>query len=79
MLAIFAAVQLEWSAKNGGAVDADVGMAVATLASLRLMVRVGASGDVMDRAGRWRITVGWYTIKELGRSVGVEMDEWLIE
>ena len=71
-------------------------MAMATLASLRLLVRVGGggggkggmgggggafggSGDVMDRGGKWRINVGWEVVRGLGRSIGVEVEEWLIE
>ncbi|KFA73721.1 hypothetical protein S40288_06247 [Stachybotrys chartarum IBT 40288] len=82
MMAIFEAVRTEWV--DGGAVgaaglDGDVGMAIATLASLRLLVRVGAGGDVMDRGGKWRINVGWEVIRSIGRSVGVEVEEWLIE
>ncbi|PHH65410.1 hypothetical protein CDD81_2514 [Ophiocordyceps australis] len=65
MLAIFEAVRLEWTpdacSLAAAGLDADVAAALATLASLRLLVRVGA-GDVMDR-----------------RSIGVELDEWLIE
>lgn len=81
--------------------DADVAMAVATLASLRLLVRAGAAGagataggvgggaagttaaaagpDVLDRAGRWRINVGWDVVRAVGRSVGLELEDWLVE
>ena len=80
MMAIFAAVRSEWvGGAEGGDVDGDVVMAVATLASLRLLVRVGVSGDVMDRAGKWRVNVGWDMVRALGRSMGVEMEDWLIE
>ncbi|PNY28814.1 Uncharacterized protein TCAP_01264 [Tolypocladium capitatum] len=83
MLAVFEAVRGEWapvgsSAVGAAGLDGDVGMAIATLASLRLLVRVGA-GDVMDRAGKWRINVGWEAIRGIGRSIGVEVEEWLIE
>lgn len=83
MLAVFEAVRGEWAPQGSGAVgvaglDGDVGMAIATLASLRLLVRVGA-GDLMDRAGKWRINVGWEVIRGIGRSIGVEIEEWLIE
>ncbi|PHH79342.1 hypothetical protein CDD82_2444 [Ophiocordyceps australis] len=82
MLAIFEAVRLEWTpdgcSLGAAGLDADVAAAVATLASLRLLVRVGA-GDVMDRAGKWRINAGWETVRGIGRSIGVEVDEWLIE
>ncbi|KAK3371418.1 origin recognition complex subunit 5 C-terminus-domain-containing protein [Lasiosphaeria ovina] len=89
MLAIFAAVRGEWdgryvSREGGGLVDGmdtDIGMAMATLASLRLLVRVGggAGGDAMDRGGKWRVNVGWEMVRALGRSMGVEVEEWLIE
>jgi origin recognition complex subunit 5 len=65
---------------GAGDMDADVAMAVATLASLRLLVRVGgANADVLDRAGKWRINIGWDMVRALGRSMGVEMEDWLIE
>lgn len=85
MLAIFAAVRREWDDKSrdedGVGMDGDVGMAIATLASLRLLVRVGGTGgaDVMDRGGKWRVNVGWEVVRGLGRSIGVEVEEWLIE
>lgn len=92
MLAIFAAVRREWDGGDDHAedkwevataagMDGDVGMAVATLASLRLLVRVGGAGgaDVMDRGGKWRVNVGWEVVRGLGRSIGVEVEEWLIE
>ncbi|KAK4239249.1 origin recognition complex subunit 5 C-terminus-domain-containing protein [Achaetomium macrosporum] len=59
--------------------DADIGMAIATLASLRLLVRVGGAGDPMDCGGKWRVNVGWEVIRGLGRAVGVEVEEWLID
>ncbi|KAK0385585.1 hypothetical protein NLU13_6763 [Sarocladium strictum] len=102
MMAVFAAVRGEWLddrralTANTAGLDGDVGMAMATLASLRLLVRVGGggggkggmgagggafggSGDVMDRGGKWRINVGWEVVRGLGRSIGVEVEEWLIE
>ena len=92
MMAIFAAVRKEWEADAGqgggegrGAAalveDTDVGMAIATLASLRLLVRVGgaAGGDPMDRGGKWRVNVSWEIVRGLGRSMGIEVEDWLIE
>jgi origin recognition complex subunit 5 len=82
MMAIFEAVRGEWSPEGSGVstsgLDGDIGMAIATLASLRLLVRVG-TGDMMDRSGKWRINVGWEAIRGIGRSIGVELEEWLIE
>lgn len=90
MMAIFAAVRREWWDYGRGrqeeadtvvGMDADVGMAISTLASLRLLVRVGGAGgaDVMDRGGKWRVNVGWEVVRGLGRSIGVEVEEWLID
>ncbi|CAG9973393.1 unnamed protein product [Clonostachys byssicola] len=82
MLAIFAAVRLEWidhPTLGKGGLDGDVGMALSTLTSLRLLHRVGTGGDVMDRGGKWRINVGWDVVRGVGRSVGVEVEEWLID
>lgn len=82
MLAMLEAVRSEWEpagcAVAPAGVDGDVGTALATLASLRLLVRVG-SGDVTDRSGKWRINVGWEAVRAIGRSIGVEVEDWLIE
>ncbi|KAK2063011.1 origin recognition complex subunit Orc5 [Colletotrichum caudatum] len=83
MLAIFAAMRSEWAGDNGFAagsvVDGDVGMAISTLASLRLLMRVGTAGDPTDRGGKWRINVGWDIIRGVGRSLGIEVEEWLVD
>ena len=96
MVAIYAAVRREWIAdhqkgsegllnnNNNSVVDGDVGMAIATLASLRLLLRVGggtavSGSDMMDRGGRWRVGVGWEVIRGVGRSLGIEVEDWLVE
>lgn len=80
MLAIYAAVKGEWTEdRRRGGLDGDVGMGLATLSSLKLLHRVGVGGDVMDRGGKWRINVGWEVVRGVGRSIGVEVEEWLIE
>lgn len=85
MMAIFAAVRTEWIAGGSAlaigaaGLDGDVGAAIATLASLRLLVRVGTAADVMDRAGKWRVNVSWEVIRGVGRSIGVEVEDWLIQ
>lgn len=81
MSAIFTAVRGEWAADQDlvvGEVDADMGVALATLASLRLVVRVGA-GDVLDRGARWRVNAGLEAVRGVGRSLGVEVEDWLVE
>lgn len=86
MLAIFQAIRGDADAgrngKGGRAVNgsADVQMAIATLASLRLLVRIGAgAGDVMDAGSRWRIAVGWEVVRGVARSVGVEAEDYLAD
>ncbi|ROW12859.1 hypothetical protein VPNG_04737 [Cytospora leucostoma] len=85
MMAIFATLRQEWGdgefGGGGDAMDADVGMALATLCSLRLLVRAGGAtgGDPLDRGGKWRVNVGWEVIRSLGRSMHVEVEEWLVE
>ncbi|KAK4651358.1 hypothetical protein QC762_605540 [Podospora pseudocomata] len=90
MLAIFMAVRTEWDPASGGRIkngivegeqglDNDIYMSIATLASLRLLVKVGGGGDVTDLGGKWRVAVGWEVVRGLGRSVGVEVEEWLVE
>ncbi|CAK7264956.1 hypothetical protein SEPCBS119000_001257 [Sporothrix epigloea] len=90
MMAIFAAVRSEWTlgppltatGRNSAAalMDGDRYTAIATLATLRLVVRVaGPASDPMDRAGKWRVNVGWEVVRSLGRSMGIEMEDWLID
>ncbi|KAI3320604.1 origin recognition complex subunit Orc5 [Xylariaceae sp. AK1471] len=95
MIAIYVATKQEWvggvddAKSSAGGVDGDVGMAIATLASLRLLVRVGGGaagaavgaggGADLDRGGKWRVNVGWEVIRGVGRSMGVEVEEWLVE
>ncbi|GAW14760.1 hypothetical protein ANO14919_041630 [Xylariales sp. No.14919] len=95
MVAIYVATKQEWASGVDDAkevvsgVDGDVGMAIATLASLRLLVRVGGGaagaavgaggGADLDRGGKWRVNVGWEIIRGVGRSMGVEVEEWLVE
>ncbi|KAI0202546.1 origin recognition complex subunit Orc5 [Astrocystis sublimbata] len=90
MVAIYMVTRSEWLGDGAkGGVDGDVGMAIATLASLRLLVRVGGGaasaavgaggGADLDRSGKWRVNVGWEVIRGVGRSMGVEVEEWLVE
>ncbi|KAH6678936.1 origin recognition complex subunit Orc5 [Plectosphaerella plurivora] len=84
MMAIFASMRNEWAAEKGlsagaAGLDADVGMALSTLASLRLLVRVGVAADPLDRGGKWRINVGWDFIRGVGRSMHIEVEDWLID
>ena len=58
--------------------SADLQTAIATLCSLRLLVRVG-SADALDGGARYRVAVGWEVVRNIGRSVGVEVEEWIGE
>ncbi|UKZ82178.1 hypothetical protein TrVFT333_009962 [Trichoderma virens FT-333] len=80
LLAIFEAVRTEWIDSTAviSGPDGDIGMALATLASLRLLIRIG-TGDIMDRSGKWRINVGWEVMRGIGRGIGVNIEEWLVE
>ena len=59
---------------------ADLYTQVATLTSMRLLVRAGglASADVLDAGSRWRVCFGWEYVRGLGRSVGIEVGEYLV-
>ena len=36
-------------------------------------------GADLDRGGKWRVNVSWEVIRALGRGMGVEVEEWLID
>ena len=64
----------------------DVYSQIATLASLRLMVRSGGiggmgGGDPLERGGKWRVggQVGWEYVLGLARTVQFELGEYVIE
>jgi origin recognition complex subunit 5 len=79
MLAIFHAIREESRGAMGrGNVNgsADLQMAIATLLSLRLLVRVG-NADSLDGGARYRVAVGWEVVRSVGRSVGIEVEEWV--
>ncbi|KAH6717597.1 origin recognition complex subunit 5 C-terminus-domain-containing protein [Leptodontidium sp. MPI-SDFR-AT-0119] len=85
MLAIFHAIKEDADARGRGKnrVEgaADVQMAVATLASLRLLVRMGSvnSMDVLDAGTKYRVAVGWEVVRGIARSVGVEAEDYLAD
>ncbi|KAI9053967.1 hypothetical protein LZ554_002911 [Drepanopeziza brunnea f. sp. 'monogermtubi'] len=85
MLAIFHAIKEDSLAfgRGKGKVEgsADILMAVATLASLRLLVRMGPANtaDVLDAGTKYRVAVGWEVVRGVGRSVGVEVEDYLAE
>jgi origin recognition complex subunit 5 len=74
LLAIFRALL------DGGVPQvADLYTQIATLTSLRLLVRAGAgSNDALEAGGRWRVNFGWEYARALGRSVNLEVGEYLV-
>ena len=88
MLAIFHAIKED--ADNRGRLGtgreltagaADIQMAIATLASLRLLVKSGAANaaDTLDGGSKYRVAVGWDVVRGIARSVGVEAEDYLAE
>ncbi|KAL1796037.1 hypothetical protein ACET3X_006261 [Alternaria dauci] len=58
---------------------ADLYTQIATLTSMRLLVRAGAgSNDALEGGGRWRVNFGWEYARALGRSVNLEVGEYLV-
>lgn len=57
---------------------------VATLASLRLIVKAGGGGgggggDVLEGGGKWKVNVGWEFVRGVARGVGFDVESYLIE
>ena len=88
MLAIFHCIKEDADARGrygrGGKGEngsADIQMAIATLVSLRLLVKMGAqnAGDAMDGGCRYRVAVGWEVVRGVARSVGIEAEDYLAD
>jgi origin recognition complex subunit 5 len=51
---------------------------IATLASLRLLLRTGGAGaDLLDPNTRFRVNCTWEYVASLGRSIGLELRDYL--
>lgn len=73
LLAILRAILPHSMPQNG-----DILTQISTLASLRLLSRASAAGvDVLDASCRWRANCGWDYVAALGRSIGLEMRDYL--
>jgi origin recognition complex subunit 5 len=88
MLAIFHAIKEDaddreryGTGREATAGSADTQMAIATLASLRLLVKIGAANvtDTLDGGSKFKVAVGWEVVRAIARSVGVEAEDYLAE
>lgn len=57
----------------------DLQTQVATLTSLRLLVRASQGGDPLEPAAKWKVNVGREYIHRLARSVKFQLEEYLAE
>lgn len=73
--AIFHAILPVDHAGGGG----DTMCQVATLVGLRLMVKAGAGGDVLEGGGKWRVNVGWEFLRGVARGVKFDIENYLTE
>lgn len=52
---------------------------VATLAGLRLMVKVGVGADVLEGGGKWKSNVSWEFVNDVARGVRFDIESYLVE
>ncbi|KAF2734225.1 hypothetical protein EJ04DRAFT_577120 [Polyplosphaeria fusca] len=59
---------------------ADIYTQIATLTSMRLLVRAGGVGntDPLDASAKWRVNFGFEWVRGLGRGIGIEVGEYLV-
>ena len=79
LLAIFHAIRIDAGGAVGWSSTADILMAIATLTSLRLMVKTSAVADPLDASTKWKVNIGWDVVRGMARSVGVEVEDFLID
>ncbi|KAF2671896.1 origin recognition complex subunit Orc5 [Microthyrium microscopicum] len=73
MLAILQSILIHPVAQTG-----QISAQIATLTSLRLLLRTGAgTADLLDPATRFRVNCSWEYVSSLGRSVGIELRDYL--
>ena len=58
---------------------ADIMTQIATLASLRLLVRTSGTADPLEAQTKWRVNVGWEYILQLARTVRFDIESYLAE
>jgi len=75
LLAIFHSV-LPHDVKGGGA---DVMCMITTLVGLRLIIKAGVKGDLLEGWGKWRCNVGWDFVNNVARGVKFDLESYLVE
>ena len=75
LLAIFHSIVPQTFATGG----ADIMCQFATLVGLKLVVKSGGGGDVLEGGAKWRVNVGFEFVRELARGVGFDVERYLIE
>lgn len=75
LLAIFHAIVPD-HAPSG---TADILTQVATLAGLRLLIKLVSSADVTDANTKWKVNVGWEYVLGLARALRFEVEDFLVD
>ncbi|KAL2041811.1 hypothetical protein N7G274_005595 [Stereocaulon virgatum] len=75
LFAIFHAI-LPHRYSSGGA---DIMCHLATLVGLRLVVKSGGTGDILEGSTKWRANVGWEMVRDMARGVAFDVESYLME
>jgi origin recognition complex subunit 5 len=62
-----------------GPATVDLGTQLATLGSLRLIVKTSSAADVLEKGTKWRVNVTWEFIRTMARGVGFEIEDRVSE
>jgi origin recognition complex subunit 5 len=52
---------------------------LATLVGLRLVVKSGGTGDILEGSTKWRANVGWEMVRDMARGVAFDVESYIIE
>ncbi|EMR08074.1 hypothetical protein PNEG_03514 [Pneumocystis murina B123] len=74
MLAIFLAIQ-----SNEDILTSDIYTQIENLATLKMLIRTSLTSDKLDSASRWKVNVSWNFVQKIAKSVGFELEDYLIE
>ncbi|KTW26135.1 hypothetical protein T552_03028 [Pneumocystis carinii B80] len=74
MLTIFLAIQ-----SNEDILTFDIYTQIENLATLKMIIRTSLTSDKLDSASRWKVNVSWNFVQKIAKSVGFELEDYLIE